>query len=152
MVRDCQHGFIRGKLCTSYLLEVLDHVGSLLDDGKQVDMIYMEMSKAFAKVNHGCLLQKLYEFGFGGSVLQWFRSYLMGRYQRVTVLGEISDPLPVSSGVPRGSILGPMLFLIYVNNLPDSVLTSYVLPMTQRYINKKSQEDAANLQADFLAG
>ena len=68
VVRDCQDGFIRGKSCTSNLLEVLDHVGSLLDDGKQVDMICMDMSKAFDKVNHGCLRQKLPEFGFGGSV------------------------------------------------------------------------------------
>ena len=59
---------------------------------------------AFDKANHGCLLQKLHEFGFRGSLLQWFNSYLMGRYQRVTVLGETSDPLPVSSGVPQGSI------------------------------------------------
>ena len=109
MVRDCQRGFIRGKSCASNLLEVLDHVGSLLDGGKQVDMIYMDMSKAFDKVNHGCLLQKLHEFGFGGSVLQWFSSYLMGRYQRVTVLGETSDPLPVSSGVPQGSIFNPRI-------------------------------------------
>ena len=56
------------------------------------------MSKAFDKVNHGCLLQKLHEFGFRGSVLQWFSSYLMGRYQLATVLGETSYPLPVSSG------------------------------------------------------
>ena len=97
MVRDYQHGFIRGKSCTSNLLEVLDHVGSLLDDGKQVDMIYIDMSKAFDMVNHGCLLQKFHEFGFGGSLLQWFSSYLAVRYQRVTVLGETSDPLPVSS-------------------------------------------------------
>ena len=142
MVRDCQHGFIRGKSCTSNLLEVLDHVGSLLDDGKQVNMIHMYMSKAYDKVNHGCLLQKFHEFGFGGSLLKWFSSYLMGRYQCVTVLGETSDTLPVSSGIPRGSILGPVLFFIYINNLPD-------LPMTQKYINKliKSQEDAAYLQA-----
>ena len=128
MVRDCQHGFlIRGKSCTSNLLEVLDHVGPLLDDGQQVDMIYMDMSKAFDKVNHGCLLQKFHEFGFGGSLLQWFISYLMGRYQRVTVLGETTDTLPVSSGIPhQGSILGPILFLICVKYLPDSVLTSHV--------------------------
>ena len=54
-------------------------MGSLVDDGKQVDMIYLDMSKAFDKVNHGCLLQKLHEFGFRGSLLQWFSSYLMGR-------------------------------------------------------------------------
>ena len=87
VVRDCQHGFIRGKSCTSNLLEVLDHVGSLLDDGKQLDMIYIDMSKTFDKVNHRCLLQK---FGFGGSLLQWFSSYLLVRYQRVTVMAETS--------------------------------------------------------------
>ena len=74
MVRDCQHGFVRGKTCTSNLLEVLDHVDSPQDDGKQVKMIYMDMSKTFDNVNQGCLLQKLHEFGFGGSVLQWFSS------------------------------------------------------------------------------
>ena len=104
VVRDCQHGFIRGKSRTSNLLEVLDHVGSLLDDGKQVDMIYIDMSKTFDKVNHGCLLQKLHEFGFGGSLLQWFSSYLLVRYQCVTVMGETSDPLAVSSEIPQGSI------------------------------------------------
>ena len=65
-----KHGFIRWKSCTSNLLEVLDHVGFLLDDGKQVDMICMDMSKAFDKVNHGCLLQKLpHEFGLGNRLL-----------------------------------------------------------------------------------
>ena len=86
----------------------------------------MDMSKAFDKVNHDCLLQKLRAFEFGGSLLQWFSSYLMGRYQRVIILGETSDLVPVNSGVPQDSILGPMLFLIYVTNLPDSVLTSHV--------------------------
>ena len=102
----------------------IDVIFSRLDDGKQVDMIYMDMSKAFDNVNHGCLrmLQKFHEFGFGGSLLQSLRfsSNLTGLCQRVTVLGETSDPLPVNSGVPQGSILGLMLFLIYVNNLPDS--------------------------------
>ena len=117
---------LEGESCTSNLLEVLDHVGSLLDDGKQVGMIFIDMCKAFDKVNHGCLLQKSYKFGFRGSLLQWFSSYLMGRYQRVTVLGETSATLPVSSGIPQGSILGPMFSLIHVINLPDSVLTSHV--------------------------
>ena len=78
----------------------------------------------------------------------------MGRHQRVTVLGEASDPLSVSSRVPQGSILSPMLFLIYVNNLPDSVLMSHVAMFavdTKIYKQIKSQEDAAYIQADLLA-
>ena len=77
----------------------------------------------------------------------------MGRYQSATVLGETSDSLPVSSGIPQGSILGPMLFLIYVNNLPDSVLTSHVAMFaddTKTYKQIKFQEDAAYLRAFFF--
>ena len=77
----------------------------------------------------------------------------MGRYQRVTVLGETSDSLPVSSGIPQASIFGPMLFLIYVNNLPDSVLTSHVAMFaddTKTYKQIKFQEDAAYLRAFFF--
>ena len=79
----------------------------------------------------------------------------MGCFQRETVLGETSDTLPVSSGILQDSILGPMLFLIYVNNLPDSVLMSHVAMFaddTKTYKQIKSQEDAAYLQADLLAG
>ena len=79
----------------------------------------------------------------------------MGRYQRVTVLGETSDPLPVSSGIPQGSSLGPILFIIYVTNLPDSVLTSHVTMFaddTKIYKQTKSREDAAYLQANLLTG
>ena len=75
----------------------------------------------------------------------------MGRYQRVTVLGETSDPLPVSSGVPQGPILGPMLFLIYVANLPDSILTNHVAMFSDDK-QIKSREDAAYLQANLLTG
>ena len=79
----------------------------------------------------------------------------MGRYQRVTVLGETSDTMPVSSGIPEGSTLGPILFLIYVNYVSDSVLASHVAMFaddTKIYKQIKSQEDAAYLQADLRAG
>ena len=69
-------GSLKGNYAPPNFFEVLHHVGSLLDDGKQVDMIHTDMSKVFGKVNHGCLLQKLHEFGFRGSLLQWLSSSL----------------------------------------------------------------------------
>ena len=147
-----QHWFISGESSTSNLLDVLDHIGTLLDDGRQVDMVYMDMSKAFDKVSHARLLHKLCEFGFGGNLLQWFYSYLSGRFQRVTVLGETSDPLPVSSGVHQGSILSPALFVIYVNDLPDTVERSHVAVFaddTKVYRRIKSPSDTTCLQADL---
>ena len=148
----CQHGFLQGKSCTSNLLEVLDFVGALLDKGGQVDMVYMDMSKAFDKVSHPRLLQKLRSFGFGGSLLQWFDSYMTGRHQRVTVLGATSEPLPICSGVPQGSILGPALFLIYVNDLPDVVERSHIAMFADDakiYHQIKAPDDAACLQSDL---
>ena len=151
-INKCQHGFISGKSCTSNLLEVLDHIGSLLDNGEQVDVIYMDMSKAFDKVSHGRLLRKLREFGYGGNLLQWFSSYLTDRRQCVTVAGATSNSLPVGSGVPQGSILGPALFLLFVNDLPDAVESSDVAMFaddTKIYKKIKSLEDAASLQSDI---
>ena len=84
------------------------------------------MSKAFDKVRHDLLMEKLQDSGLGGNLLTRFCAYLYGRRQRVTVLGATSRDLPVTSGVPQGSILGPVLFLLYVNNLPDSILNSKV--------------------------
>ena len=99
---------------------MLDHTGSVLDGGKQTDVIYM--SKAFDKVNHKILIKKLKDsFGTSGNLLYWLESYLSNRKQRVTVLGATSSARTVLSGVPQGSILGPMLFLLHVNDLPNAV-------------------------------
>ena len=126
MITASQHGFRRGKLCVTNLLGVINHISSVLDDGGQVDVVYLDMSKAFEKVNHSILLQKLHMDGFGGSLLQWFQSYLTNRHQHVTVQGFTSTTLPVISGVPQGSVLDPVLFSLYVNNLPDAIKSSHV--------------------------
>ena len=121
-----QHRFIPGKSCVTQLVEVIDYIGSLLDSGKQTDVIYLDMSKAFDKVQHSLILGKLRQYNICGSLLSWFTSYLGGRRQRVTVLGATSTEREVASGVPQGSILGPMLFLLYVNELPKAMKTSKV--------------------------
>ncbi|CAB3995716.1 Hypothetical predicted protein [Paramuricea clavata] len=120
-LNELQYGFQRGKFTTSQLLHVLHNIHKMLEKRCQVDTIYLDFAKAFDKVSHDLLLVKLHNFGIKGNLLRWFKNYLSGRFQRVTVHGVTSQPLPVLSGVPQGSILGPILFLIYVNDLPDSV-------------------------------
>ena len=152
LIADCQHGFRSGRSCVTNLLETLDYIGAILDRAGQVDCVYLDMSKAFDKVRHDLLMEKLRDAGFRGNLLKWFCVYLCGRRQRVTVLGATSRDLPVTSGVPQGSILGPALFLLYVNNLADSILNSKVAMFaddTQVYKAVMSEDDGASLQQDL---
>ena len=152
LVSVCQHGFLAERSCVTQLVEVLDQIGAKLDRGGQIDIIYLDMSKAFDKVNHAKLLRKLRQYGFGGNLLSWLESYLHNRSQRVTTLGATSSPLPVSSGVPQGSILGPMLFLLYVNSLPDAVRSSQIAAFaddTKVFKEITSKRDAEQLQEDL---
>ncbi len=152
LIQKLQHGFISGKSCVTNLLEVLDYIGSELDNGGQIDAIYLDLSKAFDKVNHSRLHQKLRMAGFGGNLIKWFDSYLTNRQQRVTVLGATSTTLPVTSGVPQGSILGPVLFALYVNDLPDAVKFSQAAMFaddTKLFSTIKSENDCKHLQNDL---
>ena len=151
-INPCQHGFMPGKSCITKLIEVFEQIRSKLDRGEQIDAIYLDISKAFDKVSHAKLLQRIREFGFRGSILNWCSSYLSNRRQPTTVNGVTSRPLKVTSGVPQGSILGPLLFLLYEKHLSDSVNNSTIANFaddTKLFRTINSSLDAALLQEDL---
>ena len=116
-----QHGFRPGRLTESQLLVVYHDLLNIVASGKEIDAIYLDLSKAFDKVPHHLLLAKLSKYGISGSLHLWFQSYSSNRYQRAALEGVTSDWLSISSGVPQGSIPGPFLFVFFVNDLPDYI-------------------------------
>ena len=119
-----QYGF-RPKYSTNHaLISITEKIREALDQGKIAIGVFIDLQKAFDTVNHSILLKKLHNYGIRGKMLDWFRSYLSNRQQFVSILGFDSKKMEIKHGVPQGSVLGPLLFLIYINDLHRSIKSS----------------------------
>ena len=146
-----QHGFRSGMSCLTQLLEYLTEIGNVVDNGEDIDSIYLDCSKAFDTVPHRHLLAKLCAIGIEGHVLKWIESFLTGREQRVGIRGTFSSWRKVKSGVPQGSVMGPTLFLVYINDLLDGLQSKGKLfaDDVKIYATIRGIEDSHQLQSDL---
>ena len=150
IINEKQHGFVPGKSCLSNLLESIEAVNDFLGEENCADILYFDFAKAFDTVSHYRLLTKLQVMGVSQHFLNIIDNFLTNRTMQVSVGNAVSDPKPVLSGVPQGSVLGPLLFLLFINDLPDCVKSTVKLFADDLKMIVRPN-DFANTQIDLNA-
>ena len=145
LIKPSQHGFMSKKSCTTNLLEFLEMATKELDQGRNVDIVYLDFAKAFDKVPHRRLLAKIEAHGIGGKILTWIGNWLQGRTQRTVLNGASSDWSSVESGVPQGSVLGPLCFIIFIDDLDDATEPATI---TNKFADDTKLAQTINSDAD----
>lgn len=154
-----QHGFRPGRSCETALATITHYISDALDDHTSTDLIQLDYSNAFDTLDHHLLLQKLVGVGVHGSLLRWIARFLIGRSHKVVFHGSSSEDFAISSGVPQGSVLGPTLFLVYVNDMPkteNTLLIQYaddttILTRLNHHSSGPRLQDHLSLIADWSA-
>ena len=149
LISGAQHGFVGGRSCATNLTKAMEDWTDALENDEATDIIYLDFAKAFDTVPHERMLHKLNSLGIQGQALDWIRSFLSERTQKVVVDGEESEQRDVASGIPQGSVLGPMLFVCFVNDLPDEVKSSVLLFADDTKLYASVPENHEQIQEDL---
>ena len=144
---------MEGRSCVTLLLNAIDIWIKLLDDGIPIDAVYLDFKKAFDSVPPKRVLIKLESYGIKRKILSFISDFITGRRQRVVVNGSFSNWASVESGIPQGSVLGPLLFIIYINDMPETVdcMIRLFADDAKIFTDCRSEQERESLQRDLMS-